>query len=92
MTDMTFTQFKKNEMVLDAVIRNIEIIGEASKNIPVSVRHSYSNIPWDQMSGMRNILVHEYFGVDTNTVWHTAKTHLPALKMQLEAILKDIKK
>jgi len=86
--NMTFVQFKKNEMVIDAVIRNFEIIGEPSKNIPLSVRHSFPDIPWDQMNGMRNLLIHEYFGVDVKTVWHTAKLHLPALKAQLQVISK----
>jgi uncharacterized protein with HEPN domain len=72
--------------VIDAVIRNFEIIGEASKNIPLNIRRLYPSIPWDQMNGMRNVLIHEYFGVDVNTVWHTAKLHLPALKSQLESI------
>lgn len=59
---ITFAQFKKNELVVDAVIRNLEIIGEASKNIPLTVRRAHPDIPWDQMNGMRNILIHEYFG------------------------------
>jgi uncharacterized protein with HEPN domain len=87
LSKMSLAQFQKNDLVLDAVLRNIEIIGEASKNIPLSIRRSYTDIPWDQMNGMRNILIHEYFGVDTNTVWHTAKKHLPILKKQLEKIL-----
>lgn len=84
---MTASQFKKNELVIDAVVRNLEIIGEASKNISLSTRRLYPNIPWNQMNGMRNILIHEYFGVDVATVWHTAKIHLPILKKQLESIL-----
>lgn len=84
--DMTMAQFSKNEMVIDAVVRNLEIIGEASKHIPVSIQRSHPEIPWSQMNGMRNILIHEYFGVDIKTVWHTAKKHLPALKKQLETI------
>ncbi len=88
---LTITQFKKNELVIDAVIRNLEIIGEASKNIPPNVRRSYSAVPWDIMYGMRNILIHEYFGVDTQIVWHTAKKDLPLVQKQLDQILKEIK-
>ncbi len=84
--NMTLTSFRKNEMAIDAVIRNFEIIGEASKHIPLSVRHDNLEIPWAQMTSMRNALIHEYFGVDVDTVWYTAKKHLPALKKQLEAI------
>lgn len=83
---MTFNEFKKNDLVIDAVVRNLEIIGEASKNIPLSIRRSHSSIPWKQMNGMRNILIHEYFGVDVETVWHTTKNNLPVLRKQLENI------
>ena len=87
--DMTASQFKKNELVIDAIVRNLEIIGEASKNIPLTTRRLYPNVPWNQMNGMRNILIHEYFGVDVPTVWHTARNHLPLLKKQLESILAE---
>lgn len=80
--DLTLAQFRKNDLVIDAIIRNFEIIGEASKNIPASVRKSYPDVPWNQMNGMRNLLIHEYFGVDLKTVYHTAKLHLPGLKKQ----------
>lgn len=86
---LTAAQFKKNELVIDAVVRNLEIIGEASKNISPSIRRLYPDIPWDQMNGMRNILIHEYFGVDIATIWHTSKTHLPILKNQLKSILTE---
>ncbi|HSX37732.1 MAG TPA: DUF86 domain-containing protein [Chlamydiales bacterium] len=89
--NMTLTQFKENELVMDAVIRNFEIIGEASKNIPLSIRRSYPEVPWNEMSGMRNVLIHEYFGVDVGTVWHTTKKNLPKLQKQLRAILKEVK-
>ena len=69
-------------------MRNFEIIGEASKHIPLTIYRSYAYVPWKQMNGMRNMLIHEYFGVDVVTVWHTAKKHLPALKKQLETILR----
>jgi uncharacterized protein with HEPN domain len=84
---MTAGQFKKNELVIDAAVRNLEIIGESSKNIAPTIRRLHTNVPWDQMNGMRNILIHEYFGVDLSTVWHTVKSHLPLLKRQLESIL-----
>jgi uncharacterized protein with HEPN domain len=87
-----YIQVIKNEMVIDAVVRNLEIIGEASKNIPPHIRKSYSDVPWEAMYGMRNILIHEYFGVDTKVVWHTAKNHLPALQKQLERIFSEMSK
>lgn len=81
--DMTSSEFKKNELVKDAVVRNFEIIGEASNHIPLSVQHAHPDIPWKQMTALRNFLIHEYFGVDVSTVWETAHKHLPALKQQL---------
>lgn len=83
---LTLSEFKKNQLVIDAVVRNFEIIGEASKHIPQSVQKSYSHIPWKQMVEMRNFLIHEYTGVDLSTVWETLQHHLPALKNQLSEI------
>lgn len=80
---MTLTQFKKNDLVKDAVIRNFEIIGEASNSIPSKIKEKYSEISWREMNDMRNLLIHEYFGVDADIIWHTAKKHLPNLKEKL---------
>jgi len=85
--EMNMAEFKQDELVFDAVVRNFEIIGEASKNIPTEIRNEYSEIPWSQMCGMRDVLVHEYFGVDVNILWHTAKKYLPPLKLQLLTLL-----
>ena len=84
--NLSLEDFTKNELVIDAVIRNFEIIGEASKNIPDDLKLSYPDIPWKEMTGMRNKMIHEYFGVDLDIVWKTVKTRLP----QLAAVLKDI--
>lgn len=84
---MTLTKFKQDELVIDAVVRNFEIIGEASKHIPLSIQHSFPDIPWKEMQGMRNILIHEYFGVDAKILWHTTKKNLPFLQKQLEKLL-----
>jgi uncharacterized protein with HEPN domain len=87
--DMALSHFKQDELVVDAVVRNFEIIGEASKNIPVSIHRSYPKIPWNEMNAMRNILIHEYFGVDVKILWHTAKNHLPELQKQLQTLLEE---
>ncbi len=81
---------QQNRMVQDAVIRNIEIIGEAAGNIQkvapdFIARHA--ELPWPQMRAMRNIVIHEYFFVDVNIVWTTVKNHLPRLKQQIEGLL-----
>ncbi len=85
--NMTASEFKKNELVIDAVIRNFEIIGEASNHVPLEIQRVHPHIPWRQMVSLRNFLSHEYFGVDVSTVWQTAKTDLPALKQQLLSLI-----
>ena len=89
---MTLTEFKKDELVIDGVVRNLEIIGEASKNLPLSMRRIHSNIPWKEMNGMRDVLIHRYFGVDIKIVWHTAKKSLPSIREHLEQLLQEPKK
>ena len=72
--------------MIDAVVRNLEIIGEGSKSVPIVIRRKYPDIPWMKMGGMRNILIHEYFGVDVKIVWRTIKKSLPILYEQLQQI------
>lgn len=86
---MTFAEFDKNRMALDAVIRNFEIIGEAGNHIPISIQNQYPLIPWKQIISMRNSLIHEYFGADNSVVWDTIQIHLTDLKNQLLLIVAD---
>jgi uncharacterized protein with HEPN domain len=88
--DMNFEDFVKNDLVADAVIRNLEIIGEAVKNIPEDIRSKYPDIPWKKIVGFRNIVIHGYFGVDLNIVWTVVRKHLKELKPKIESILKEI--
>ena len=76
---MSFKSFAHNKMVVDAVIRNFEIIGEAAKNLPQKTKSIYKGIPWKEMAGMRDKVIYEYFGVDLKIVWKTIKKSLPAL-------------
>jgi uncharacterized protein with HEPN domain len=85
---MTYREFTKDRKTSNAVIRSIEVIGEASKNIPKSVRDKDPSLPWKEMAGMRNKIIHEYFGVDNKIVWKTAKHSLPKLKRKVSALLK----
>lgn len=76
-----------NRTILSAVVRELEIIGEAANSIPESFRKKYPGIPWKQMIAMRNRLIHAYFDVDHDIVWITTKDDLPTLVTQLETIL-----
>lgn len=66
---MTKEEFKNNELVVDAVLRNIEIIGEAANKVSDEIYEEYESVPWRRMIGLRNVVIHEYFGVDLNIVW-----------------------
>ncbi len=84
---LTFEQFIVDYKTADAVIRNFEIIGEASKKIPETLKDQYPAIPWDEMYLLRNKVSHEYFGIDFQIIWDVANNHLPENKKQIEAIL-----
>jgi len=84
--NLTFEKFKNNKMVVDAVIRNIEIIGEAVNNIPARIKTEYPGVSWNKIVGMRNKVIHEYFGVDINILWRTIQNRIPELKKGLEKI------
>lgn len=71
--------FFATKMIQDAVIRNLEIIGEAVKNITPATREQYPDIPWKQIAGLRDILIHQYFGVDLDTIWLVVENRLPVL-------------
>jgi uncharacterized protein with HEPN domain len=90
--DIDFQAFSKNEEKVFAVIRALEIIGEAAKNIPKSIRGRYQEIPWEDIIGMRNKVIHGYFGVDIEVIWKTVQEDLPLLQATLTRIFEDLKK
>ena len=82
--------FLNSKQLQDSVIRRIEIIGEAIKNIPNDIKEKYNQIPWKEITGMRDILIHQYFGVDLDLTWQVIDKDLPRLKSQISDISKKI--
>lgn len=83
------TNFKATKLLQDGAIRQIEIIGEAVRHVLKDLRKTYPEVPWDDIAGMRDKPIHDYFGVDLEKVWLTAKEDLPPLKEKILEILKD---
>ncbi len=81
--------FQKNEMAVYACIRALEIMGEAVKHVPDDFRQNYPQIPWRRIAGIRDVLIHAYFGVDTRVIWHTVTISLPEIKPVFEKILTE---
>ncbi len=84
------SDFLKSKQLQDSVIRRIEIIGEAIKNIPNDIKNNYNQIPWKEITGMRDILIHQYFGVDLGLTWQVIDKDLPKLKRQILDIRKKM--
>lgn len=84
---MTFENFGADEKTVDAVLRNLEVIGEAARHVPENVRQEFLDIPWDKMRGIRNVVIHEYFGVSLPIIWQTIKHDLPPLVAPLRNLL-----
>ncbi|MBW2544494.1 MAG: DUF86 domain-containing protein [Deltaproteobacteria bacterium] len=86
---ITFDEFAKEGKTVRAVIRCIEVIGEAVSKISIEFREEHPDVPWQKIIGMRNRLIHVYFDIDYNIIWQTAKENLPPLIEQLQSILKN---
>jgi len=84
---MTLEELMKDDKTSSAVIRKFEIIGEASKHVPDKIKSQYDEIPWKAMSGMRDRLIHAYFGIDYKLVWLAVKTEIPRIKPKLKKVL-----
>ncbi|MFH1422291.1 MAG: DUF86 domain-containing protein [Planctomycetota bacterium] len=83
--------FFQSDLLQSAVVRKLEIIGEASKNISGELKKKYPAIQWRNIAGMRNILIHKYFGINIERVWETTQKYVPELKKQIAGIIKELK-
>ncbi len=87
---MTYDTFLADTKTQDSVIRNLEIMGEATKNLAEGLKAKYLDIPWKSMSGSRDRLIHHYFGVNLDIVWQIVTVELPKVALQLEKILRNM--
>ncbi|WP_456370593.1 HepT-like ribonuclease domain-containing protein [Thermodesulfatator atlanticus] len=85
--EIEYDKFLNDPVLMRAFVRSLEVIGEAVKNLPEEFRKKHSAIPWKEIAGMRDKLIHEYFGVDYEVVWETVKRDIPVLRVQVEEIL-----
>lgn len=89
--DINFDNFRADKKTLSAVVWKLEVIGEATKNIPASVRSKYKDLPWKDMAGMRDKISHLYFGIDYKIVWEVIRKKLPILKPAIQKMIDDLK-
>lgn len=87
---MSKDEFFDDSKSVDAVMRNLAIIGEAAKKIPADVRRRYPSVEWKKMAGLRDIVVHDYFGIDEDIIWDVVTVRIPALKRQISSIISEI--
>jgi uncharacterized protein with HEPN domain len=89
---LSFEEFSADSKTVDAIVRNFEIIGEATKRIPLETKEKYPQIPWKMMAGTRDKLIHEYFGVNLQVLWKAVKEDLPPVKRSVKPLLEKMDK
>lgn len=85
--DLSQSEFLGDSKTLDAVVRNLEVIGEAAKKVPEEIRIKHPFVEWKKIAGLRDILIHEYFGIDAEMIWDIIKNKLPSFFLQIQQIL-----
>ena len=88
-TGLSLKTFSEDVKTVDAVVRNLEVIGEAIKQVPDDVRSKYTQVEWKRISGLRDILIHQYFGVDVEIIWDIVQNKLPVLETQIRQIIEE---
>ena len=88
-TGQSFKAFSEDTKTVDAVVRNLEVIGEAIKQVPDDFRSKHADVEWKKIAGLRDILVHQYFGVDVEIIWDIVQNKLPALEAQIRKIIEE---
>jgi len=86
---MKYESFHKDEKTVYATLRALEVIGEASKKVPDSIKDTYPEVPWREMAGIRDKLIHDYFGVNREVVWNTVQRDIPSLRPHIQQIISD---
>jgi uncharacterized protein with HEPN domain len=87
---LTFQEFSEDDKTVDAVVRNFEILAEAAKHIPSEIKRKYPQVPWRQMAGTRDKLIHVYFGVNLKVLWKAMNKDVPSLKPKIEEMLRKM--
>lgn len=87
---LTREAFFEDRKTMDAVMRNLAIIGEAAKKIPADVRRNYPDVAWKKMAGLRDIVVHDYFGIDEDIIWDVVSTRVPELNRQIKGLISEL--
>ncbi|MCM8758829.1 MAG: DUF86 domain-containing protein [Candidatus Omnitrophica bacterium] len=88
--ELGYEEFKIDRKTVDAVIKNLMVIGEAARNIPIIIKNKYPGIDWQGMSGLRNRIVHAYFEISVEILWQIIKNEIPVLKKELQKVLEDL--
>lgn len=88
--DMSFEQFSGDEKSIDAVVRNFEIIGEAANRVDETIKRKYASVEWRRIIGLRNRIVHEYFGIDLQIIWTIIEENMDAFKFEIEEIIDEV--